>query len=163
MINCSKFFCSKKLLNPIFQLLNTIRANDKKSENWLTIKNYLPYVYFEQFHFQTKKFQLLDKGFGKCHPLDTIYSKENGVHVRQLGQGLIRLGQVRCTCIAVRLGVRLGQVLGQVRCQFRLGVHVQQLGQVRLGQVYMYGSQVMCTCMAVRLGQELGQVGQFRS
>ena len=23
----------------------------QKSENWLTIKNYLPYVYFEQFHF----------------------------------------------------------------------------------------------------------------
>jgi hypothetical protein len=29
--------------------------------------------------------QLLDKGFGKCQLLDTFYSKENGVHVRQLG------------------------------------------------------------------------------
>ena len=29
--------------------------------------------------------QMLDKGGGKCQLLDTIYSKENGVHVRQLG------------------------------------------------------------------------------
>ncbi len=29
MFNCSKFVCSKKLLDTIFQLLNTIRANDK--------------------------------------------------------------------------------------------------------------------------------------
>ncbi len=62
----------------------------QKSEKWLTIKKYLPYVYFEQFHFETKKYQLLelqmvDKGFGKCQLLDTIYCKENGVHVRQLG------------------------------------------------------------------------------
>jgi hypothetical protein len=54
------------------------------------MKNHLPYVYFEQFHFQTKKYQLfenqmLDKGGGKCQLLDTIYRKENGVHVRQLG------------------------------------------------------------------------------
>ena len=41
---------------------------------------------------------MVDKGFGKYQLLDTIYSKENGVHVRQLG----------CTCMAVRLGVRLG-------------------------------------------------------
>ena len=44
----------------------------------------------------------------------------------------------------------------QIRCQVRLGVHVRQLGcvlgQVSLGQVYMYGSQV-------RFGQfGLGQV-----
>ncbi len=50
MINCSKFVCSKKLVDTIFQLLDIIRANDKKSENWSTIKNNLPYVYFEQFH-----------------------------------------------------------------------------------------------------------------
>ena len=29
--------------------------------------------------------QLVDKGFEKCQLLDTLYSKENGVHVRQLG------------------------------------------------------------------------------
>jgi hypothetical protein len=54
------------------------------------MKNHLPYVYFEQFHFLSKKYQLfenkmVDKGGGKCQLLDTIYSKENGVHVRQLG------------------------------------------------------------------------------
>ncbi len=27
----------------------------------------------------------IDKGFGKCQLLDTIYSKENGVHIWQLG------------------------------------------------------------------------------
>ncbi len=42
------------------------------------------------FTFSQKKYQLLelhmvDKGFGKCQLLDTIYSEENGVHVRQLG------------------------------------------------------------------------------
>jgi hypothetical protein len=45
---------------------------------------------FEQFYFLSKKYQLfknqmVDKGGGKCQLLDTIYSKENGVHVRQLG------------------------------------------------------------------------------
>ena len=74
----------------ILLLLDTIRANDKKSEKWSTIKKYLPYVYFEQFHFLSKKYQLfenqmVDKGGGKCQLLDTIYSKENVVHVRQLG------------------------------------------------------------------------------
>jgi hypothetical protein len=28
---------------------------------------------------------MVDKGGGKCQLLDTIYGKENGVHVRQLG------------------------------------------------------------------------------
>ena len=85
---------------------------------------------------------MVDKGFGKYQLLDTIYSKENGVHVRQLGQVYMYGSQDRCTCMAVRLGV------GQVRCwlgQVRLG-QVRQ-GQVRLGQV--------------RLGQvRLGQVRQ---
>ena len=54
------------------------------------MKNYLPYVYFEQFNFLSKKYQLfknqmVDKGGGKCQLLDTINSKENGVHVLQLG------------------------------------------------------------------------------
>ncbi len=137
IINCSKFDCSKKLVDTIFQLLDTIRANVTFFAKWLNPVNLWGSTGFEQFHFQSKKYQLVklqlvDKGFGKCQQLDKIYSKENGVHVRQLGLGLgqVRLGQVR-----------LGQVrLGWVR-----------LGQVRLGQVYMYGSQVRCTCMAVRL------------
>ncbi len=80
----------------------------------------------------------------------------------RLGQVYMYGSQVRCTCMAVRLGqvrlgkvrlgvhvwqlgVRLGQVsLGQVRCtcmavrlvQVSLGQY--RLGQVRLGQVYMY-------------------------
>ena len=51
MIIYSKFDCSKNLLDTILLLLDTIRANVKKSEKWSTIKKYLPYVYFEQFHF----------------------------------------------------------------------------------------------------------------
>ena len=51
MVNCSNCDCSKNLLDTILLLLDTIRANDKKSEKWSTIKKYLPYVYFEQFHF----------------------------------------------------------------------------------------------------------------
>ena len=34
---------------------------------------------------QLLELQMVDKGFGKYQLLDTIYSKENGVHVRQLG------------------------------------------------------------------------------
>jgi hypothetical protein len=51
VIICSKFVCSKNLLDTILLLLDTIWANDKKSEKWSTIKKYLLYLYFEQFHF----------------------------------------------------------------------------------------------------------------
>ncbi len=135
MINCLKFVCSKKLLDMILLLLDTIRAIIIFLVNCSNPVNLWESTGFEQFHFQSKKYQLfenqmVDKGGGKCQQLDTIYSKENGVHVQQLGQGL-----------------------GQVR----LGVHVWQLG-------YMYGSQIRCTCMAVRLGVRLGQgrLGQVR-
>ena len=40
---------------------------------------------FSQNKYQLLELQMVDKGFGKCQLLDTIYSKENGVHVRQLG------------------------------------------------------------------------------
>ena len=90
MIICSKFVCSKNLLDTILLLLDTIRAFDKKSEKWLTIKNICRTCISSSFTFIQKKYQLLklqmvDKGFGKCQLLDTIYCKENGVHVRQLG------------------------------------------------------------------------------
>ncbi len=51
IINCSKFVCSKKLVDTIFHLLETIRANVTFFVNCSKIKNHLPYVYFEQFHF----------------------------------------------------------------------------------------------------------------
>ncbi len=82
-----------------------------------------------------------------------------GSQVRcQVRLGQVSLGQVRCTCVAIRLGVhvrQLGQVLGQVRLgKVRLGQ--VRLSQVRIGQVYMYGSQVRCQ---VSLGYVmLGQV-----
>ena len=49
--------------------------------------------HFEQMQFldqndQLLELQLLDKNIEKCQLLDIIYSKENGVHVRQLGYGL---------------------------------------------------------------------------
>ncbi len=40
MIICSKFVCSKNLLNTILLLLDTIRANDKKSEKWSTVDTF---------------------------------------------------------------------------------------------------------------------------
>ena len=114
LIICSKFDCLKNLLNTILLLLDTIPAIFIFLVNCSNPVNLWESTGFEQFYFLSKKYQLfenlmVDKGGGKCQLLDTIYSKENGVHVRQLGKGL-----------------------------------GQGLGQVRLGQVYMYGSQVRC-------------------
>jgi hypothetical protein len=83
-----KIRLSKKLLNMIFQLLDTIRANVTFFVNCSNPVNLWRSSGFEQFHFLTKKYQLLelqvvDKGFWKCQLLDTIYTKENGVHVLQ--------------------------------------------------------------------------------
>ncbi len=114
MIICSKFVCSKNLLDTIFHLLDTIRAIIIFFVNCSNPVDLCGSTGFKQFHFQTKKYQLLelqmvDKGFGKYQLLDTIYSKENGVHVQQLGQVYMYGSQDRCTCMTVRLGV------GQVR------------------------------------------------
>ncbi len=52
IIICSKFDCSKNLLDTILLLLDTIRAIIIFLVNCSKImKNHLPYVYFEQFHF----------------------------------------------------------------------------------------------------------------
>ena len=113
MIICSKFDCSKNLLNTILLLLDTIRANDKKSEKWSTIKKYLPYVYFEQFHFQTKKYQLLE-----LHCSTKVLENDNCSTQFIVKKMLYMYGsQVRCTCMAVRIGVHVWQQvrLGQVR------------------------------------------------
>ena len=90
MIICSKFDCSKNLLDTILLLLDTIWAIIIFLVNCLNPVNLWESTGFEQFYFLSKKYQLfenqmVDKGGGKCHLLDTIYSKENGVHVRQLG------------------------------------------------------------------------------
>ena len=37
------------------------------------------------FFCQLLELQMVDKGFGKYQLLETIYCKENGVHVQQLG------------------------------------------------------------------------------
>ncbi len=80
----------KILVNTIFQLFDTIQAN----VTFLSTGR-IRLIFGDQldsisFTFSQKKYQLLelqmvDKGFGKCQLLNTIYSKENGVHVRQLG------------------------------------------------------------------------------
>ena len=90
MIICLKFDCSKNLLDTILLLLDTIRAIIIFLVNCSNPVNLWESTGFEQFHFLSKKYQLfenqmLDKGGGKCQLLGTIYSKENGVHVRQLG------------------------------------------------------------------------------
>jgi hypothetical protein len=90
MIICSKFDCSKNLLDTILLLLDTIRAIIIFLVNCSNPVNLWESTGFEQFHFLSLKYQLfenqmVDKGGGKCQLLATIYSKENGVHVRQLG------------------------------------------------------------------------------
>jgi hypothetical protein len=47
--------------------------------NWIQAVSLLDKKY------QLLELQMVDKGFGKYQLLDTIYSKENGVHVGQLG------------------------------------------------------------------------------
>jgi hypothetical protein len=89
MINCSKFVSSKKLVNTIFQLLYTIRANVtflSTGRIRLIFGDQLDLISFtfSQKKYQLLKLQMVDKDFGKCQLLDTIYRKENGVHVRQL-------------------------------------------------------------------------------
>ena len=116
MINCSKFDCSKKLVDTI---LSTGRHHSSKCHffvNWSNPVNLWESTGFDQFHFQSKKYQLLelqmvDKGFGKSKLLDTNYSKKMVHMYGSKVRGQVRLGQVRCTCMAVRLGqVRFGQV-----------------------------------------------------
>jgi hypothetical protein len=90
MIICSKFDCLKNLLNTILLLLDTIRATIIFLVNCSNPVNLWESTGFKQFHFLSKKYQLfknqmVDKGGGKCQLLDTNYSKENGVHVPQLG------------------------------------------------------------------------------
>jgi hypothetical protein len=90
MINCSKFVCSKKLVDTIFQLLDTIRANVtflSTGRIRLIFGDQLDSISFtlSQKKYQLLELQMVNKGLGKCQLLDTIYSKENGVHVRQLG------------------------------------------------------------------------------
>ena len=74
----------------ILLLLDTIRAIIIFLVNCSNPVNLWESTGFEQFYFLSKKYQLfenqmVDKGGGKCQLLDTIYSIENGVHVRQLG------------------------------------------------------------------------------
>jgi hypothetical protein len=93
MIICSKFDCSKNLLDTILLLLDTVREIIFFLVNCSKIKNHeksSAVRVFRAVSLLDKKYQLfenqmLDKGGGKCQLLNTIYSKENGVHVRQLG------------------------------------------------------------------------------
>ena len=111
MINCSKFVCSKKLVDTVFQLLDTIQANVtflSTGQIRLIFGDQLDSISFtlSQKKYQLLELQLLDKYFvSRTHTAGI--SKENDVHVWQLGQvrlSQVRLGQVRCTCMAVRLG-----------------------------------------------------------
>jgi hypothetical protein len=80
----------KILVDTIFQLFDTIQTNVtflSTGRIRLIFGDHLDSI---SFTFSQKKYQLLelqmvDKGFGKCQLFETIYSKENGVHVRQLG------------------------------------------------------------------------------
>jgi hypothetical protein len=90
LIICSKFDCLKNLLNTILLLLDTIPAIFIFLVNCSNAVNLWESTGFEQFNFLCKKYllfenQMVYKGGGKYQLLDTIYSKENGVHVRQVG------------------------------------------------------------------------------
>ncbi len=71
MINCSKFVCSKKLVDTSFQLLDTIRANVTFLSTGRIRLIFGDQLELISFTFSQKKYQLLelqmvDKGFGKC-------------------------------------------------------------------------------------------------
>jgi hypothetical protein len=73
-----------------YQLLNASPAVDKKVKTGQKSKIICRTCILSSFTFRQKKYlllelQLVDKGFVKCQLLDTNYSKEYGVHVRQLG------------------------------------------------------------------------------
>ncbi len=90
MIICSKFDCSKNLLDTILLLLDTVRAIifflvNCSNPVYLLGMNWIRAVSLLEKKNQLLELQMVDKGFGKYQLLDTIYSKENGVHVRQLG------------------------------------------------------------------------------
>ncbi len=148
MVNCSKFVCSKNLLDTILLLLDSIQAIIILLVNWSTAVlnllscriNWIPAI------------DSICVNCSNCRPLyirtvDTNFKKDiNFARIaitRQIFcfKNTYGRNQQRkwCTCMAVRCYVRLGQVrLGQVRCTcmaVRLGGHVWQLGQVRLGQV----------------------------
>jgi hypothetical protein len=80
----------KKLVDTIFKLLDTIRANVtflSTGQIRLIFGDQLDSISFtfSQKKYQLFELQMVDKVFGKCQLLDTIYSKENGVHLQQLG------------------------------------------------------------------------------
>ena len=134
---------------------STARANVTFFVNWSNPVNLWGSTGFEQFHRQK------NINCSNCKWLTKVLENINCSTQFIVKKMVYMYGsQVRCTCMAVRIGVhvwhfcqvRLGQDrlvrLGKVRCTcmaVRLGVHVWQLGQVRSGQV------------------RSGQVGQFRS
>ena len=146
MINCSKFDCSKKLVDTI---LSTGRHHSSKCHfscplvesgksfgiNWIQpVSLLVKKINCSNCKWSTKVLENVN-----CST-QFIVKKMVYMYGSKV-RGQVRLGQVRCTCMAVRLGARLGQVrLVQVR-----------LGQVRLGQVRLG---------QVRLGVRLGRVVQ---
>ena len=75
MIICSKFDCSKNLLDTILLLLNTIRAIIIFLVNCSNPVNLWESTGFEQFYFLSKKYQLFDS-----HLLDTFGWKSTARH-----------------------------------------------------------------------------------
>ena len=70
-----------------FEQMTKIYETARKSKKYAVR---VPRVNFEQMQVldqneQLLELLLLDKRFKKCQLLDNIFSKENGVHVRQIG------------------------------------------------------------------------------
>ncbi len=163
MINCLKFVCSKKLVDTIFHLLNTIQANVTFLSTGRKSKIICRMWISSSFTFRQKNINCSNCNWStkvlenvNCST-QFIVKKMVYMYGSQV-RGQVRLGQVRLG--QVRLGVhvwQLGQVFiygSQVRCQVRLSQVM--LGQVRLGQVRL--GQVRLG--QVRLGVRLGRVVQ---
>jgi hypothetical protein len=89
-IHLLKKSAQKICSTPKSWLLDTVRADDKNMWNCSKIKKVCCTRCVEQMQVldqneQLLKLYLLNKRLKKCQLLDNIFSKENGVHVRQIG------------------------------------------------------------------------------
>ncbi len=146
MIICSKFVCSKNLLDTILLLIDTIRANDKKVKNGRQSKNICRTCILSSFTFRQKNINSSNCKWSTKVLENVNCSTQFIVKKMVYMYGSQVRGQVRLGKVTLGVHVwQLGQVLAQVRLvQVRIGQG--RLGQVRIGQV--------------RLGVRLGRVVQ---
>ncbi len=133
MINCSKFDCSKKLVDTIFHLFDTNRANVTFLSTGRKSKIICRTCILSSFTFRQKNINYSNCNWStkvlenvNCSTqfivkkMVYMYGSQVRGQVYMYGSQVrctciaVRLSQVRCTCMAVRLGVRSGVRLGRV-------------------------------------------------